>query len=59
MHCRRVELLAVRSACGPRDRLVHQHAAQVIDAGIETACSALRTEFDPGRLNAGQMRVQG
>ena len=45
-------------AGGPRDALVHQGAAQVVHAGVETGPDPLRSHLDPGGLDVSEPGVE-
>jgi len=50
--------LAVHRAGGAGDALVHQRAAEVIDAGFQARCRPGRAHLHPGRLDVSYQRMQ-
>ena len=58
LHLLRRQLLPPLRPGGPRDRLVHQRAAEIVHAGGERLAHAVRPELHPRRLHVRDPRVQ-
>ena len=57
-HAVRRQLLAMLGAGGTGDRLVHQGAAEIVGAGIETILGALDAHLHPRGLDVPDVRVE-